>query len=118
MKARRFRVLADYEVNDPHPLRLEANLPVEIVRTDTSWPGWVWIRCGEQTGWIPLHCLSQEESNEETRTRIAFDGTELSASRGDLLEATETAPGWIYARSEAGESGWFPLFNLKPVLDT
>lgn len=118
MEPLRFRVLADYEVNDPHPLQVEADLRVDIVRTDTSWPGWIWVRCGEQTGWIPARCLSHDQPEKPARTTTRFDGTELSARRGEFLEALETAPGWIFARNAAGERGWFPLFNLKPAPNT
>jgi len=118
MQSQRYCVLADYDVNDPHPLKLEADRPVEILRTDTSWPGWVWIRSDGQTGWIPETHLSKATDDGATHTVALFDGTELSARHGELLEAHETAPGWIYATSSTGAKGWFPLFNLKPVRDT
>lgn len=113
----RYRVLVDYEVNDPHPLRLETGQAVRRVQQDTGWPGWVWVDAGPQAGWIPESCLSPEGA-PDTRVQRAFDGGDLSARRGDLLEALEEAPGWIYARKESGETGWFPLFNLKPVRRT
>jgi len=109
-----YRVLADYEVNDPHPLVLEANQEVEVVRNDSSWPGWVWIRAGEQVGWIPETFLSGQ-SGPDCRTSRAFNGRDLSARRGEILTVRESASGWILAVNEGGQSGWFPLFNLRPV---
>ncbi len=109
-----YRVLADYDVNDPHPLILEAGTPVEIVRDDSGWPGWVWIRSGEQSGWIPESYLG-ERSGHECRTIKDFNGKDLSAKRGQILTAKEHASGWILATDGAGQTGWFPLFNLRPA---
>lgn len=109
----RFRVLADYEVNDPHPLQLPSGTEVRILRSDLSWPGWVWVEAGRQTGWIPESCLDAATPGPG-RTSRAFDGSDLSARRGEILDLIEEAPGWILARRESGETGWFPLFNLKP----
>jgi hypothetical protein len=109
-----FRVLADYEVNDPHPLRLQAGAPVKVLRADLGWPGWLWIEAGDQTGWIPESFLRGVGSDNPVTAR-AFDGADLSARRGDALRALEEAPGWIYAEGGAGRRGWFPLFNLRPL---
>ncbi|MFO7725695.1 MAG: SH3 domain-containing protein [Oceanipulchritudo sp.] len=112
-KGTRFRVLADYEVHDPHPLQLPEGSEVTILRSDMSWPGWLWVKAGRQTGWIPASCLTVT-SPGPGRTSQAFDGTELSARCGEILEGLEEAPGWVLARRATGETGWFPLFNLKP----
>ena len=112
-----FRVLADYEVNEPHPLQLKAGDTVKPLRKDLSWPGWVWVEFGEKDGWVPESFLDDLADAHATSAR-AFDGSDLSARRGELLTLLEEAPGWIYARRETGETGWFPLFNLKPVRHT
>lgn len=111
----KFRVLADYEVIDPHPLRVPEDAAVEVLREDDSWPGWVWIRFGKNEGWIPASYLGPVPEASLRRCQRAFDGVDLSAQRGEILEALETVSGWILARRENGETGWFPLFNLKPV---
>ena len=110
----RYRVLVDYEVNDPHPLRLERGEAVRRGQQDAGRPGGVWVDAGHQAGWIPESCLTQEDDSA-TRVQRPFDGGDLSARRGEFLEALEEASGWVYARKESGETGWFPLFNLKPV---
>jgi hypothetical protein len=112
-----YRVLADYEVNDPHPLVLEAGAVVEVLRPDPGWPGWVWIKAGGQAGWLPEAWLADPSAGSTTTVR-AFNGADLSARRGDLLTALESAPGWIFAAGGAGRTGWFPLFNLRPVPQT
>jgi hypothetical protein len=112
-----YRVLADYEVNDPHPLRLPMNTVVKVRRTDDSWPGWLWVEADGQTGWIAEAFLKAEE-NGDLRTIRDYDGTELSAKRDQILTATESVSGWIVARSASGETGWFPLFNLRPCQQT
>ena len=112
-----YRVLADYEVNEPHPLVLHEGLAVEIIRKDPGWPGWLWIRAGDQDGWIPESYLDAGETGTALTTR-PFNGSDLSARQGEILSALETASGWIMARNEAGQTGWFPLFNLKPVQRT
>ena len=113
MAASQFRVLADYEVIDPHPLRLESGTPVRLIKVDMGWPGWVWVESGKQSGWIPEFFLVNTGQPECTVTRD-FDGSDLSAKRGEILNTLEEAPGWIFARNTDGETGWFPLFNLKP----
>ncbi|NDV61837.1 hypothetical protein G0Q06_05180 [Puniceicoccales bacterium CK1056] len=112
-----FRVLADYEVNDPHPLRLLAGTEVKAIKTDNSWPGWLWIESDGQSGWIPESYLA-ESPDGRLRTSREFNGTELSALRHAILNALETESGWIFARSESGETGWFPMFNLRPHQNT
>lgn len=109
----RFRVLADLEVHDPHPLRLAAGAAVRILRGDLSWPGWVWVESADQAGWIPESFLRQDADGSAVLSR-AFDGADLSAQRGEVLLTREEAPGWIYAENAEGRRGWFPLFNLKP----
>lgn len=110
-----YRVLADYDVVDPRPLRVPEEGEVEVLREDESWPGWVWVRYRDDQGWIPASFLSPAAGAPLRRCRRAFDGTDLSANRGEILEALETESGWILARRENGATGWFPLFNLKPV---
>lgn len=113
MESDQFRVLADYEVLDPHPLRLPAGAEVRLIQVDTSWPGWVWVEADTQAGWIPESFLDTAPVGNPV-VRRAFDGSDLSARRGEFLVAEEAAPGWIYARNAAGQQGWFPLFNLRP----
>ena len=110
----RYRVLADYEVIDPHPLTIAKGVAIEVVRKDDGWPGWVWIKADSQAGWIPETHLTDPDS-PETTISLPFNGTELSAKRGEELDAIGSAPGWIFARGDDGKMGWFPLFNLKPV---
>lgn len=113
MAPAQFRVLADYEVIDPHPLRLEPGSAVQVIKVDMGWPGWVWVQSGDQSGWIPESFLTDSTGAERSVIR-AFDGADLSAGRGDILTALEEAPGWIFATDSSGQTGWFPLFNLKP----
>lgn len=108
-----FRVLSDYEVHDPHPLILGADIEVKLIRNDVSWPGWVWVEVAEMSGWIPESHLGAG-SGSRRRTLKAFNGQDLSGRRGEILTALEEAPGWIYATNANGDRGWFPLFNLKP----
>ena len=115
--APRYRVLIDYEVNDPHPLVLHTNSAVECIRKDAGWPGWVWVQAGDQTGWMPEDCLHSAEIGPTCTTK-PFDGTELSARRGEILTVVDSAPGWILGRKADGSEGWFPLFNLRPDRQT
>jgi hypothetical protein len=112
-----YRVLSDYEVNDPHPLRLAAKVAVRVVRTDASWPGWLWVQAGDQTGWI-AEALLDKQDNGEYLTIREYNGTELSAKKDEVLTELDSIGGWIFARSTTGETGWFPLFNLRPLQRT
>lgn len=111
---RSFRVLADYEVSDPRPLCLAAGDLVQPRQQDPCWDGWVWVEAGQQAGWIPCDRLD-EPAAAQARCRRDFNGTDLSARRGEELTCIESAPGWIFARNRKGETGWFPLFNLRPL---
>lgn len=113
-----FTVLADYDVIDPHPLRLPGGSAVRIIRSDTTWPGWLWVEATGQRGWIPESFLTIEPNGVDAVLSEPFDGTELSARRATALTALAEAPGWIFARHPNGQTGWFPLFNLRPCLDT
>ena len=117
MESTQFRVLADYEVIDPVPLRLEAGDSVDVIKVDMGWPGWVWVEEAGQSGWIPESFLGAPGEARRPVKR-PFDGSDLSARRGDVLDALEEAPGWIFARHADGQTGWFPLFNLKPLPNT
>lgn len=110
---RTYTVLADYEVIDPNPLRLEPGQVVDVIRNDSTWPGWQWVRLLEQRGWVPEDFL-KADNGATARVVKPFDGSDLSARRGTQLTALDKAPGWIYARHPDGQKGWFPLFNLKP----
>ncbi|MGA1205185.1 MAG: SH3 domain-containing protein [Opitutales bacterium] len=112
-----YRVMTDYEVNDPHPLILEDGSHVELVRRDSGWPGWVWVTDGQQSGWVPETHL-EECGDGQARLLKDFNGKDLSARKGDILVARETVSGWIHATSPTGECGWFPLFNLRPAQQT
>lgn len=109
-----YRVLSDYEVNDPHPLRLAANVAVRVVRTDASWPGWLWVEADGQSGWI-AEAFLDKQANGDYLTLRDYNGTELSARKDDVLIELESIGGWIFARSASGKTGWFPLFNLRPL---
>lgn len=109
-----YRVLADYEVTDPRPLILGVGAEVALVRKDPAWPGWVWVECGADHGWIPENFLA-DTAGATTTTIKPFNGRDLSAHKGALLSARDSAPGWIYAMDADEQTGWFPLFNLKPV---
>ena len=112
-----YLVRADYEVIDPRPLILPEKVQVEVIRKDDNWPGGVWIKDEKQAGWIPeTHLDSSDQPS--AMTVMPFNGTELSAHKGELLHAVGSAPGWIFARNERQETGWFPLFNLRPVQQT
>ena len=117
LRGTQYRVLADYEVNDPHPLVLAAGVAVRVLCKDSGWPGWVWVQSGNDAGWIPESYL-ENPASAETLTSRAYNGSDLSARRGELITALEAAHGWIHATGDAGRTGWFPLFNLRPVPPT
>lgn len=109
-----FRVLADYEVNDRHPLRAQPGDAATILHTDSTWPGWAWIETLDTTGWAPLSHL-QSSLPGTTRFSKPFDGTELSAQKDAVLTAIAEESGWIFAQDAQLRRGWFPLFNLRPL---
>ena len=114
MNASKFRALANYEVSDPYPLTLNPGDEVSVKQHDASWQGWVWVEIAGQAGWVPESYL---DSPDQATTHVihAFDGHELSAAKNEILTGLKEISGWVWCRKENGETGWFPLFNLKPA---
>jgi hypothetical protein len=45
-----------------------------------------------------------------------YSARELSVVPGQILSATLSESGWVWATTESGEEGWVPLENLSPWL--
>lgn len=116
MSLRYFRAISEYEVSYPHPVVFKAGDSVKIIKSDASWPGWVWVEISDgNQGWAPRSVLAAgNEDNGESVALAHYNGTELSAAKGERLEGLHEESGWVWCRGEDGSEGWFPLFNLKP----
>jgi len=111
----RFRVLADMEVSYPNPIGFSAGEEVTVGRRDEVWTDWVWVTTATgNSGWAPVAYL---ESTGENRARALCDYTarELSSRKGEVLIGLNELGGWHWCRNAAGEEGWAPAFNLRPV---
>lgn len=111
-ESRYYRVAADYEVSYEHPIKLQPGDRVQILKQDPRWPGWVWGACGGEPGWIPESVLGPVVEEHYRVAQAPFDGTELSALEGDLLEGLRAEAGWMWCRGPSGDEGWFPVYNL------
>jgi SH3-like domain-containing protein len=116
MEIRRYRATADFEVSYPHPVTFAPGDRLEVGRTDTTWPGWVWVRTGDgREGWAPESALERQSDGLHGRAKEAYTARELSMKKGDELESQRELNGWLWVRNQRGEEGWVPAFNLKPL---
>jgi hypothetical protein len=116
MSLRYFRAISEYEVSYPRPVVFQTGDSVKIIKSDASWPGWVWVETSDgNQGWAPRSVLSVGSAETgDCLASAAYNGTELSAAKGERLEGLHEESGWVWCRRDDGSEGWFPLFNLKP----
>jgi hypothetical protein len=110
----RFTVNADYEVIDLSPLRLAAGERVRVVHADRVWPGWSFVHTAEGRGTYLPDAVTRDLGGGLLELREAFDATDLSVTRGELVESSREADGWHWCRNAAGRCGWVPGYLLTP----
>lgn len=116
MSLRYFRAISDYEVSYPRPVVFKSGDSVKVIKSDASWPGWVWVETSDgNQGWAPRSVLGGNSEDGNVFAALAdYNGTELSAAKGERLEGLHEESGWVWCRRGDSSEGWFPLFNLKP----
>ena len=76
-------------------------------RRRREWPAFVWVVAAGRRGWVPKRFLAIDGNGTGTALR-AYDTTELSAERGEMLEVSRTTPraaGCEGARRTAARAG-------------
>ena len=106
------RVVKDYRSAYPDPLVLRTGEKVTVEKKKTEWDGWLWCTTEKgKKGWVPEKYLEIEGS--KGRACRDYDGTELTAAKGESLEIFEEESGWIWCRTEHGRYGWIPEENVR-----
>jgi hypothetical protein len=109
------RVVKPHVTSDPDPVRFKTGEVLNVGHHDKQWTTYVW--CTDQSGhagWVPDFYLEVTGQNEAVALRD-YDATELTVSKGELLEALDEAGGWVRCRTEDGLEGWLPADNVEPA---
>ena len=108
----RFRVIADYDAAYPEPITLQAGDRVRYERRESEWEGWLWCTSDSgASGWVPEAWLTVSDSFAVARRD--YTARELTVRSGMLIAGSLTESGWIWAKTDAGVSGWVPLRVLE-----
>lgn len=108
-----FRVSKEHSSSCPAPLSGRKGDRLSFKRKETEWAGWLWCTGSSgRSGWVPENWLEMEE-------KVAvllrdYSAHELTVVPGQILSATLSESGWVWATTESGEEGWVPLENLSP----
>ena len=109
------RVIRPHITNDPRPVRFTTGEVLSLGHHDRQWTTYVW--CTDQSGhagWVPDFYLEVTGQHEGVALRD-YDATELTVSKGELLEVLEEAGGWVRCRASGGLEGWLPGDNVVPA---
>ena len=99
--------------SDPDPVRFVTGEVLSIGHHDQQWRTFVW--CTDQSGhagWVP-DSLEMTGAAEATALRD-YDATELTVSKGEILEVLEEVGGWVFCRTppDAPAGSVTPLRSL------
>jgi SH3-like domain-containing protein len=110
----RYRVLLDYAVQYPAPIRLSAGQVVRVGRADEEYPDWRWCAGPDGTeGWVPCALLALR--GDDAVVERDYDATELAVHAGEEVQLEEEISGWSRVTSARGDSGWVPSRCLRIV---
>lgn len=109
-----YRVVADHRASFPYALVFSAGDELTAEERETAWGGWTWCVDREGTGaWVPDAFV--ERRGDHCVALRAYDSSELSVCRGDILEAGEEAGGWLWCTDREGRRGWVPAACVEPL---
>lgn len=114
-KAKRFRVISDYESPYSEPIIFHKGEIVIIgkeFKDDPDWKDWIWCEGkNNNEAWVPKQYLEIEA--DRGRFLRDYNALELSISSGESIDVYETINGFGMAEKQNGERGWVPLKNLR-----
>jgi hypothetical protein len=109
--AMRHRILQDYSVQYPAPIRVSAGQVVRVGRQDDQYPHWWWcLGTDGKEGWVPGALL--ELHGDEGVVLRDYDATELDVHAGEDVLVREEIMGWSLVTNARGDSGWVPSYCL------
>ena len=96
----------------PDPICFEANVPVQVERADSEYPGWFWCRAPSgREGWVHRSFLA---AGAGTTTSVrAYSARELNVTGGERGTLVEQLAGWVFIRLDTGEEGWVPETHVQ-----
>ncbi len=110
----RVRVVTPRVASDPNPVRLRAGDTIGVGHHNRQWTAYVWgTDQAGRAGWVPDAYIEMTGAHEGTALRD-YDATELTVSKGELLEVLDEAGGWWLCRTSTGHSGWVPGNVVDP----
>lgn len=113
-KSKIHKVVEDYEIAYPNPIRLNKDELVKIIKRETNpdWLGWVFCESEEGVkGWVSETYLLIDGNSASVIK--SYDATEITAKSGELVEILYSEFGWARIKNREGSQGWIPLKNLS-----
>ncbi|MFE2937269.1 SH3 domain-containing protein [Streptomyces sp. NPDC059278] len=104
---------ADHEIPTRAPLKIQPGDELEVGDRDTEWTAFVFVTSQNGTGWVPARYV--DVSGTRGTVLVAYDTTELPASKGDTVDVLKDDPesGWSWCRDSSGREGWVPHRALR-----
>jgi hypothetical protein len=103
----RARVVRDYTVQYPDPIRVSAGQRVKVAWEDDGHLGWWWCQAPDRReGWMPVEVLGMDGS--EAVVLEDYEATELAVRSGEEVLVERERHGWLWVKNQEGRSGWIP----------
>lgn len=108
-------VTVDHEIPVREPLKVSPGDSVQVGDREAEWPAFVFVTARWGAGWIPARHIDIDGASGTVR--VAYDTTELSTSRGEMVDVIRDDPdsGWSWCRNADGGEGWVPHRALAAV---
>lgn len=107
------KVLEDYEVAYPNPIRLSVGDKVQVTKRETN-PDWLgWVFCIDKhgvSGWVSEKYLNIDGPSAEVLRN--YDASELAVKAGENVYCLVEEFGWAWVRNAQNLEGWIPIKNL------
>ena len=108
------RVIAAYQAQYPHPIRVAEGEMGQVGREGPDFPGWKWCtaRAG-RSGWVPIELLSGP--GPEASIVQDYSAQELSVAVGEMLVIEHARHAWLLVRNPGGVRGWIPASHVRTL---
>jgi SH3-like domain-containing protein len=111
----RVRVTASRARDHIENLRLQAGDDLVVGHRNQQYPEFVWCAAEDgHAGWVP-EALLQTTADHEAVALHAYDASQLTVVKDEILEVLEQVGDWRRCRNAGGVEGWAPATILEPV---
>lgn len=112
----KYRVINKHKRSFDVAPQVKAGDVVKFVRHDPKSPGWFFGTTADGVeGYFPVAWFNVIEENKRATAQRPYDAMELTVDVGEVLEALDSAVGWLFVRAEDGKIGWVPLEKTETV---